>query len=266
MHRLAQFLVPAAMLGAAATATAHEFWIQLSAFRSDPGALVKIGLRVGDSFPGEAIPRDPGRFARFVLVDDAGEHPILGRDGHDPAGFVRPAGPGLIAYESTNSAVTLPAEKFEAYLREDGLEHVIAARAARGQSSADGREVYTRCAKALLAVGQAPGAGYDRRVGLPLEIIPEANPFTLEAGTPFTVRVLFNGSPVEGLSVLARHADGVQPDRRVRTDSQGRVSIDLGSPGEWLVSCVHMTEAGPETGADWKSYWASLTFDVPARR
>jgi hypothetical protein len=33
----------------------------------------------------------------------------------------------------------------------------------------------------------------------------------------------------------------------------------------WLVKAVHMIEAPAGSNADWLSYWASLTFEMPGK-
>jgi uncharacterized GH25 family protein len=45
-----------------------------------------------------------------------------------------------------------------------------------------------------------------------------------------------------------------------RTDAEGRVRFRLPQGGMWLVKSVHMI---PGAKADWESYWASLTFELP---
>ncbi len=50
-----------------------------------------------------------------------------------------------------------------------------------------------------------------------------------------------------------------------RTDVHGRVRLPLGGAGVWMVKAVHMIPAPPGSGADWESFWASLTFALPAR-
>jgi hypothetical protein len=37
----------------------------------------------------------------------------------------------------------------------------------------------------------------------------------------------------------------------------------LARAGAWLVKTVHMVPAPTDTGADWESLWASLTFEIP---
>jgi len=245
-------------------ASAHDFWIEPSAYRVAAGAHVDVALRVGEGYRGDAVARNPAKIRRFVLVGPAGEQPLAGDAGRDPAGSAEIGGSGLfvIGYQSLPSSVTLDAPKFEAYLREEGLERVIGLRAERGQSALPGREIYSRCAKALVASGPAEAEQADRRLGLPLELVPEVNPYGGGSG-PTVVRLLFRDRPLEGALVVALPKDAPGQTREARTDASGRVALDLGAGRTWLVKAVHMVEAPSGSGADWESLWASLTFEIP---
>ena len=251
---------------AAAAVSAHDFWIEPSAFRVENGAQVDVALRVGEGYRGDPVARNPEKIRRFVLVGPAGEQPLPGDTGQDPAAKAVIAGPGLfvIGYHSHPSSITLEAPKFEAYLREEGLERVIALRAARGQSALPGREIYSRCAKALVASGSTDKEPGDRRLGLPLELVPEANPYR-GGGGPTAVRLLFRDQPLEGALVVALPKDAPEKKLEARSDASGRVVLELGAGRTWLVKAVHMVEAPAGSGADWESLWASLTFEIPAR-
>ena len=78
------------------------------------------------------------------------------------------------------------------------------------------------------------------------------------------MRLLLDGAALSGALVVARPKADPAADRRARTDAEGRVTLELDRPGPWLVTSVHMLAAPKETGADWESLWASLTFEVPA--
>ena len=79
------------------------------------------------------------------------------------------------------------------------------------------------------------------------------------------VRLYYGGKPLKGALVMALQKDRPEPGLSARSDAQGRVRLRLDRPGVWLVKAVHMVPAGKETGADWESFWASLTFEVPVR-
>ncbi len=251
---------------AAAAASAHDFWIEPSAYRVEKGAHLDVALRVGEGYRGDPVARNPEKIRRFVLVGPAGEQALAGEAGQDPAGQAEIEGPGLfvIGYHSQPSSITLEAPKFEAYLREEGLERVIALRAERGQSASPGREIYSRCAKALVASGPTEAGQADRKLGLPLELVPEANPYR-GGGKPTAVRLLFRDQPLEDALVVAIPKEAPDKKLEARSDAAGRVVLELGAGRTWLVKAVHMVEAPAGSGADWESLWASLTFEIPAR-
>ena len=274
MNRPLPTLIATCLVASASPAAlAHDFWVQPSSFTPAVNEPLKVQLRVGDAFPGDLVPRNDQRIVRFAIVDSEGEKPIAGRDGSETAGVARPAKNGLhiIAYRSTTASVTLEAAKFEQYLRDKGLEQIIAQRAEQHSSDKPGREIYSRCAKALLTVGAASSSDNDRAIGLRLELIAETNPCTLGESHELGVRLEFEGKPCAGRLVVARSPD--HADLRVsgRTDEHGRVTLKLPEPGMWMLTAVHMIAApaeppGADLDADWESLWASLTFEIPAAR
>ena len=272
-----RLLVPAAMvttlLCAAAPAAAHDFWIEPSTFTPPAGSLLAVRLRVGQQFKGEPVPRDPDLILRFDLVGPDGHgDEVLGFAGWEPAGRVRAGDAGLrtLVYRSGPSPISLAADKFEDYLEQYGLEYVVAARAAKGASAEPGSEIFSRCAKALIDVQPHPGeaapkgTGYDKPVGITLELVAEADPYRFAGGGDLPVQLLYEDHPLEGALVVAMPASDPTAALSARSDRQGRARFHLDRPGVWLVKAVHMVPAPSDSGADWESLWASLTFEVPA--
>jgi uncharacterized GH25 family protein len=250
---------------------AHDFWIEPSTFRPAPGGRVAVRLRVGQGFQGDPVPREPQRIERFAAIaaiTGKGETGVPGVPGSDPAGWLSPSSPGLlwIVYDSGHDSVQLDAAKFDRYLGEEGLERI---RKLRGSSKTDAvKEIYSRCAKSLLAVGGGDGQGFDRLLGLELELVPEKNPYALKAGESLPVRLLYHGKPLDGaLLVAIPKSANTAPDAKVsaRSDRNGRAALRLDRPGPWLIKAVHMVPAPSGSGADWESLWASLTFELPSR-
>jgi len=265
--RLGRLGLPLALL-CAGSLWAHDLWIEPSAFMPAPGTRLAVRLFIGQLFRGDVFPRDPKYLVRFAVIGPGGESPIPGVPDTDPAGFLVAGRPGLyeLVYTSRHAAVELDAARFEKYLAEEGLDQISALRARRGQSAAPGKELYSRCAKSLIAVGGDAGSGHDRVLGLTLELVPETNPYTLAAGQELPVRLLYRGQPLVGAKVAAVPKDQPASQVAARTDAHGRVRLRLAGPGVWLVKAVHMIAAPPGSGADWESFWASLTFALPAPR
>jgi hypothetical protein len=282
----------------ASTASAHEFWISPSTFRLVAGQRLDVSLMVGDGMPGEPVARNPERIVSFEAVSPASPRevvnapislPIKGRPGAHPAGQITLATPGtsVLVYRSTNAFAKLEAEAFESYLREDGMESIIALRRERGQTDQPGLENYSRCCKALVTVTdaeaqgedaakQTPALPMDRVVGLRNELvllaIEDPDPKTPEV--TIRVRNLFEGSPNAGAQVCVRSP--LHPGKRLiaRTNAAGEASIEVPWTGMLLFSSVHMVQApaaspagaaspsGPQ--AQWESTWTSLAFERPA--
>jgi uncharacterized GH25 family protein len=169
-----------------------------------------------------------------------------------------------VGYSSRPTPIEIEAGKFESYLGAEGLDDISALRAARGESSAPGRERFSRCAKSLLLAGNAPLA--DQRLTVPLgftlEIMAEKNPYALTPNAQLPVRILFDGAPSAGLLVTALNQGHPEASVAARTGQDGRVSLPLASSGVWLVKAVHMERTPPGSTEQYESYWASLTFRV----
>ena len=247
----------------ASAAFAHDFWIEPSNFHPRVGEEISLALRVGQDFRGDPVPRDDRRIIGFAVVDASGAKPVGGLPATDPAGTAKIAEPGwnVVVYRSSRSPVKLEPAKFEQYLADEGLDRILAIRKQRGETDRPGNEVFSRCAKALLAVPPLD-KGFDRIIGLTLELVPETSPTASAARGGFRVRLLYEGKPLEGALVAALPL--AQPDRKLRsrTGTDGRATLAL-DRGVWLVKAVHMIPAPPETGAEWESLWASLTFEIP---
>jgi uncharacterized GH25 family protein len=257
---------------------AHEYWLAPSRYAAAARDTVALAVFVGTGFRGEKKPYATPRtvrftmnaaktidlrpatmngdltFARFIAADDGGE---------------------LIAYESNFVPIELPPSDFDAYLKLEGLDEPLRARAQQGAGVGPGRERYARCAKTWIA-GRDPSRVL-KPVGMPIEIVPLADPAT---ASPLRVRVLYQGHPLAGALVRAwnqplglgmgpRDAaarDSVGPALEGRTGRDGTVALPLSRAGEWLLNAVHMVPSEDREAADWQSLWASLTFARAAKK
>ena len=256
----------AVLVVASASLGAHDMWIEPATFAPESGDIVPVRLRVGQDFLGDPLARDSSLIKQFVYVDVAGRRPLVGRDGSDPAGFLRVGTPGMtvVGYFSNPSSVELTAEKFNQYLTEEGLDAVAALRASRYQTGAPAHEIFTRCAKSLVLTGAVKPDQGDRNLGFTLELVAEKNPYALKAGQDLPVRLTYENRPLAGALVVAMNRKRPSQKVSARTDAEGRVQLRLPAGGMWLVKAVHMIPAPPETKAEWASYWASLTFELPS--
>jgi uncharacterized GH25 family protein len=282
--RLRSVLCATLIVAAGSGLAAHDFWLEPSTFAPGVDEPVRIHLRIGERFAGESLARNGSLIEKFVIVGPSGERPVLGRDGMDPAGLVRLDAPGIwfVGYRSRPSAVELTPEKFEQYLREEGLEHIIQERVARKETLLPVRERFSRSVKSLLRYGgDQTVQGYDRALGMTLEFVLDADPARASGGR-VPVRLLRDGRPLPGALVVAYRRDSIaalpgpanqgkasesreanegKEALRARTDKDGRIVLPVSS-GVWLLKSVYMERAAAGSGADWESVWSALTFMV----
>jgi uncharacterized GH25 family protein len=262
-------LLLSALLGLAAPAAAHEFWIEPANFRPPVGKPVDVQLLVGQEFRGDTMIYLPESFERFVTVNARGTRNIPGLPGDDPAARLTPVEPGLllIAYQSTRYSLDMDAPTFEKYLEKEGLDAIRAMRAQRSERAKPVREVYSRFAKSLLAVGgRDDGLDASRPIGLRLEIVPQTPIYQLKPGQALEVQLLYENRPLAHAQLLAFSKKKLKTQLKLRTDAHGRARFVLPHADIWMLSAVHMIPAPADAKADWESFWASLSFETGNRR
>ena len=244
---------------------AHDMWIEPTTFSPEPARSSACGCASGRICSAIRCRCDPALVNQFVVEDAAGRKPVVGRDGADPAGFLRVAQPGLlvIGYRSNPSAVEMPAEKFNQYLKEEGLDAVAALRARRNETGAAAHELFSRCAKSLVLSGSPSEHAGRSAARFTLELVAERNPYAIRAGQDLPVRLTYENRPLAGALVVAMNRLNPAEKLSARTDNDGRVRFRLRPGGMWLVKAVHMVPAPAGANAEWASFWASLTFEMP---
>lgn len=265
----------------ASAALAHEFWLEAPSFRLQPGQTVNVHTFIGADFKGEPWTTKAAKIQRLVRygpapADSTSLTPknFTETDTFKTGFYFRQPGTHVVLLQSTNSFIELPAEQFTAYLREEGLDYPLKLRQERDEMAKPGRETYRRCAKTLIQVGEAAATSPAtdsacRHVyGLPLELVPEQNPYRLAADKALTVRIIRGGKPAFGAAVQVwqRQPGGLPTTHyTTRANQNGRILLRLSGPGPYLLATVDMRAAPAKLRdrADWQSTWASLTFAGP---
>lgn len=119
-----------------------------------------------------------------------------------------------------------------------------------------------RCAAVQVGPsGTATQSRVEEPVGLPLEIVPEANPYTVPPISTFPARVIYEGHPLEGALVeLTDLRHDASPFETHLTDHSGRASFTMPSSGKWLPNVI-WTKALPHSEeSDFETVFPSLSF------
>lgn len=251
-------------------AAAHVLYLMPQKWNVEPGAVVKIHFENGDLFPAGGSPVAPTRLRNTRLISKAGTAPLeqvtAGKTRTEAS--VRAPGTGLatLTAETQPNFIELSAAKFQSYLKSEHLTHVLKWREANGEAAKPGRERYSKYVKSIIRAGG--GDGHLPVAGLTVEFVPSADPYGLRAGGTLPVQLLFRGQPAAGVSVQGAWIErGKTVYRTVgHTDAQGRIEVPIRAAGPHRLHAILMERCKDAKAADWESFWASLTFEIPAAK
>jgi uncharacterized GH25 family protein len=252
---------------------AHEFWFVPVRSPQNVGDSVPLRLEVGEFFEGDPAGLSISRTAQmrhFTASAQTDLKPFLSPDEPEVEVLFSLDRPGmhLIAYDSEPLRISLSADRFHAYLHDEGLDFIKLRREKNGTALMPGRERYSRNVKTLFVVGAANSNDrtFAISTGQRLELVPAQNPIAMRPGDALVLNVTFDGKPLVGALVKAWHKhNGQLLIIRTQTSPLGRVSINLPFSGDWMLSVVHMVATTDSTEVDWESYWGNLSFYLPDR-
>jgi uncharacterized GH25 family protein len=259
----------------AAPCVAHDFWLQPDAYRVPADAPTAFTLQVGHGPYRQRSPIASARILRFDAIAPDGtvvdlrSELRLGGAAADGAFRLSEAGTSILVLRTDDRAQShLPAIRFNDYLETEGLTPAIDERMRRQRSGADGSERYGRCAKTLVRVDTSPSDPIDRStipVGLPLEIVPDVNPYEGSRRLTLPVHVNYFGHALEGALVkLTDLGNDASPVEVHRTDADGRATFKMPGEGAWLLNVIWTRPSPPEDETDFETVFSSLSFGVPS--
>lgn len=244
----------------AVTASAHDLYLV-------PLKGQRVCARIGEVFPQSTNGITADRVASFRMVG-ASTKELKGKEEPRAKQFCAPlpAESGVVEMTVFPRFIRLQAKDFNSYINGEQLRQPLAARGGAPANEREGRELYSRYSKAL--VGQSPNA--TQPLGHTLEIVPERDPATLKPGEALPVVVLFQGKPLPDVALFAVYAgaklEGHQYPVEAHTDQAGRASLKLDRPGLWYARLIHMVPTQGDPEIDWRSFFTTLTFEVPAAK
>ncbi len=242
---------------------AHDLWLVTGV----TGARGRVCARIGEHFPASSNGVSADRVDRFRLHTESGAKPLSGSEGKKQFCAPLPNPSAAVAEIVVQPRfIRLDAKDFNSYIEGEGFTDVIRAREQAGKTGAEGRELYSRSSKLLMG---ASGEMATRPLGHVLEIVPQKDPATLASGEPLPLQVLFRGKPLAGVQVSAAYAEAEMKGHEfpisAKTDAEGRALLKLDRGGLWYARLIHMVAAQDDPEVDWRSFFTTLTFEVPGR-
>ncbi len=250
-------------LALAGPLSAHDMWLVTGV----TGARGRVCARIGEHFPAATNGVSKDRVDLFQLRTADGAKPLTGAEGKKQlcAHLPNPSSTAAVAEIVVQPRfIRLPGKDFHSYIEGEGFADVIRARQQAGKAGAEGRELYSRASKLLIG---KTGELATRPLGHVLEIVPEKDPASLASGEPLAVQVLFRGKPLAGVRVSAAYAGAEMKGHEfpvtAETGADGRALLKLDRAGLWYARLIHMVPAHDDPEVDWRSFFSTLSFEVP---
>ena len=247
-------------------AQSHEFWLQPSKYRYAVGEAMTIDFKVGENFTGESWDLKRHTVEQVQLVNASGvkklESTVQKTKSKNLTTVLDKPGTYVIGLESNFAYLELEADKFNEYLKEDGLENILELRKKENTLDKPSREFYKRYAKLMVQAGPVADDTYKKRLGFRYEIMPLTNPYTLKPGDYLDCRVMWENKPVPHTLVKVWNYVGNRTFlQNIYTENDGTIRFPISTSGPWMVSAVKMIPSERD-GAEYQSQWASLVFGI----
>lgn len=267
--------IAAMLLGGIATiASAHEMFLKPVVFYMPANARLTVDLFNG-TFGKSENPITRDRMADVsVMVGGKRTHPAPAQWRDDKVSShlaLKLGGPGTyaIGLSSRPKLLTLPAKEFDAYLKHDGVEDVLAQRQRDKPAPVPVTERYSKHVRAVVQVGKALTDDASRPLGYPSELLLLQNPASLKAGSTLTFRALLHGKPLANQIVYGSYEGFHGHDARgghinkvkLRTKADGTASFRIDRAGKWYLTMISMRRVN-EPKITYESNWSTVTFQV----
>ncbi|MFT3683117.1 MAG: DUF4198 domain-containing protein [Ferruginibacter sp.] len=245
---------------------AHEFWMEPVRFHYRINDTASVNFFVGENFTGDLWGRPLSKISSLrhytSSIDEDAAGTVIGDKIDSLKLVLKTQGTHLLTFNSTNSFIKLEAEKFNEYLKEDGLYSTIEYRLKHDETNKTSTEYYQRSVKTLLQCGSKRDDTYKKKTTLPLDIIPGVNPYSILKAQKISFKILFQQKPLAGCLVKVWHKQAGKKTTlvNIKADAAGNINTVVSPKGTWLVSCVNMVAYTKDTTAQWQSYWGSISF------
>jgi len=196
--------------------------------------------------------------------------------------------------------IKLTAEKFNNYLKHDGVTDMLAKRTTNNLLDKDAVESYQKHVKAIYQVGKTKTEDWKTVLGYPIEFIPQANPYEKHSGEKLDVKLILDGKLLSNQLVYADYINNTKDlnhehnekehshdhkhdnkhkhkhnhksksekehthtnGQQLRTNAEGIVTVDLPEDGIYYIRTIHMIDVTDHKELTHRSKWATLTFEV----
>ena len=225
------------------TASAHDAWIELTpeVQPDQSDATWKAEFYIGHAEDRDPYAADAARVSGFFSVDAAGITDHLkvlagSREENGVAISFNGSEDQILALSTFRAVSELGADKFNAYVEEEGIVPIEIDRLQTRTTEQPGREIYSRYLKAIPDFGDdsCDISFLSQPIGQLLEIIPVTHPGK-GCSDDMTFELRYFGEPVANATLHWNRTDEKTPPVKVLTDKMGHATFNRPEDGMWYV-------------------------------
>jgi nickel transport protein len=216
------------------TASAHHLWVEKEGDR----------FTIAWGHPPKIDPYEPGRVKDIKAFDIKGEKVPFKRTNEKDKVYLSSKG--------NISMITLSFEGGYLVSTPDGKKRLTKREAQKAGLQVIDSFYSSQFVKSLFANSDAS----TKPVGMKFEIIPLINPFTLRTEEPLPIKVLFEGKPLEGVTIEI----GVHKET-TKTDKDGIAKVQVTGQKMQVILARYRVPARGNPDADYLSYTTVLTME-----
>ncbi len=250
---------------------AHDFWLAPESYDLETPGIIDVSVMIGHPKDRLNWPVQPHRIIglRSIGPNGVSDHQAALAD-YQPSKTLpislESDGLHIMTIETTSSISVLEADKFNAYIEEEGLTPIKIDRVLKRTTNEPGRETYSRRGKTLIQVGNVSETDPQyllRPVGLTLEIVPLQNPARLNEGETFSSQIFYRGVPISGATIRLVKLDSKNENViSNKSDAGGIVKFKRPSAGNWMLHVVWSDPLKNNDTAEYDTIFSSLSFKV----
>jgi uncharacterized GH25 family protein len=160
---------------------AHDTWLSPSTYAAQPGETITVEMTSGMEFPKLDSPVKPSRASRWGLLNAGDEvNPSAWDESQDVLRWqeqFQKSGVATMWVQLKPKEIELSDEDVAHYLEEARAPEEVQRAWAKQKGQAKWKELYTKCAKTCLAIGNSEDdRSWTRAAGITLEFVPLADP------------------------------------------------------------------------------------------
>ncbi len=179
-----KLILPILIVLAIALTSAREFWLQPLKFVYKSGEKFTMNFKSGENFMGEPWDLQKNQIESLVLQQVSGSSSIMDSIKEDRNNSLiltlKQEGGYMLAMQTKNALNEWDAERFNSFLKENGLDEVLDRRTKTNTLASPAKEYYSGHAKLLVQVGEKKDDAYKKVNGFPAEILLFGKPLRIK--------------------------------------------------------------------------------------